>query len=173
MNISTTVIGVMSGCAARLATCCSAAPPKLFHEARTRLGRHRRSRLDDVHHEEPERDGDRHVDKEQQERAHREGPELAEPLELRDAHGERGEYERDHDEEQHAQEDLAERIEHERREAARCVEHRRKGGAGQERRAARHGPDREAQENAVGEASVEVRHGINLACPGTRRRPQW
>jgi hypothetical protein len=45
---------------------------------------------------------------------------------LNDARSQRGKYQRDHQEEQHAQKDLAERIEHGDRDAGDDIQHRRK-----------------------------------------------
>ena len=131
MNISTIAIGVIVGLRRALRDRAPRRAAVFLEQLRPGLGLHGGARLEHVHHDEAERHGDRHVQEEQREGADRERTELPEALELRDAHGERGEHERDHDEEQHPQEDLAERIEHVGRELCALPA----GGPGTHRRA--------------------------------------
>ncbi len=87
------------------------------------------ARLQDVHHDEPEGRGDRHVHEKERERAAGERTEVGEFAQLHHAARERREHQRDHDEEQHAQENLAERIADRGGEPARAVEDGRRRAA--------------------------------------------
>jgi len=69
------------------------------------------------------------LSEEQRERAARERPEVRQFTELHDAARQRGEHQRDHDEEQHAQEDLAERVADHGRKPACALEHGRRDAA--------------------------------------------
>ena len=172
MNISTIAIGVTSGCPARFATCCAAAPPYSSQQLVPGLGRHRGAGLDHVHHDEAERHGDRHVQEEEHESPHRERPERREMVELGDAHGERREDERDDHEEQHPQEDLPDRVEHQRRELARALEEIRREVADEQRDAAGQGADRRGRSGSGWQAGRSS-SAVMSSSPGTGRRPQW
>ena len=132
----------------------------LLEELGPGLGRHRRAGLDHVHHHDAEGHGDRHVQEEEHEGAHRERPERREVVELGDAHRERGEDERDDHEEQHAQEDLPDRVEHEGRELARGLEETRRGLADQQGGAAGQGADEEADQDAIGKPGARFRRHV-------------
>ena len=132
----------------------------LLEELGPGLGRQRSAGLDHVHHDEAERHGDRHVQEEQHEGAHRERTERREVLELGDAHGERREDERDDHEEQHPQEDLPDRVEHERRELAGACEEVRREVADEQRDAARQRADHEADQDPVGKPGARVRRHV-------------
>ncbi len=80
-------------------------------DARLRLGVDEVAGTDDVHHEQAEHDRDAHVEEEEEEGAPGQRPELVGAAELEHAAGQRGEDERDDDEEQQPQEHLAERVE--------------------------------------------------------------
>jgi hypothetical protein len=80
------------------------------------------TRVQHVHHQQPERDPDEHVRREQRERLACERAEVGEFTELHDAARQRGENQGDHHEEQHAQEDLPERIEQVRGDPLRAFQ---------------------------------------------------
>ena len=121
MNMSTTAAGEMAGRAALVRRACCAWP---LYSCTSRVEVSSSSRspgCSDVHHHQAERRGDHHVREEQRERAAGERPEVRELAELHHAVRERREHERDHDEEQHAQEDLPERVEQRRGEPLRAL----------------------------------------------------
>ena len=69
-----------------------------------------------VHHQQPQADGDGHVEEKERERPTRERTQPVETAELSDTGGERGEHQRDHHEEQQTEEDLSQRVEDIRRD---------------------------------------------------------
>ena len=142
-----------------------------LEEACAGLGIHGGARLEDIHHDEAERHRDRHVQEKQGKGADRERAELPQALELRDAHGERGEHERDDDEEQHAQEDLPERVQHVGRECPGRLQEARERTAEREGRAAGGRPDQQAPEDPVRKPVVDVRR--HVPTPRHRPAPQW
>ena len=124
------------------------------------LGCHRSAGLDHVHHDDAERHRDRHVQEEEHESAHRKRPERREMIELGDAHGQRREHQRDHHEEQHAQEDLPDRVEDQGREIAGSGEEARRKVADQQRGAAGQGADDEADQDAIGKPGTRFRRHV-------------
>ena len=106
MNMSTMAMGVMSGRAALFSTCCAAWPLYSLRSRAVVSSSRRAPGSSTFIITQAKRRGDRHVHEEQGEGATGERAELPELAELDDAVGERGEHQRDHDEEQHAQEDL-------------------------------------------------------------------
>ena len=117
------------------------------------------ARLEEVHHDEPEGDADRHVEEKNEERAAGERPELVEAAELDDAGGERGEDEGNDDEEEQPQKNLAERIEVVRRGAPHEGERGRGKAADDERGDTGGDTDAESDEDAIGEGTVGFGHG--------------
>ena len=69
-----------------------------------------------VHHQQPQADGDGHVEEKERERPTRERTQPVETAELSDTGGERGEHQRDHHEEEQPEEDLSHRVEDVRRD---------------------------------------------------------
>ena len=74
MNMSTIVAGVIAGRSALVSTCCCAWPLYCCDQPRGGLLVEAAARLQHVHHQQPERRRDRHVEEEQRERAAGERP---------------------------------------------------------------------------------------------------
>jgi hypothetical protein len=94
--------------------------------------------------------------------------EPVEAAELHNAGGERGEDQRDHHEEQHAQENLAEGIEDVRRDLAHEGEELGRYFADKERGDAGDDADNQADENAIRQGAIGLSHG-RRTCAGWRR----
>jgi len=133
---------------------------ELRHQAGLGLGRKVAAGREHVHHDQAEGDADGHVEKEEAERAPGERAEFVEAAELDDAGGERGEDQRDDDEEQQAQENLSEGIEigpgdpaHKREEIREEAAEGEGGDAGDD-------ADDEADQDAGRKGAVGFRHGL-------------
>ena len=132
---------------------------ELLHEHGLRAGIEMIARAEHVHHQQPQADGDGHVQEEESEGAAGERTEPVEAAELGDAGGERGEDQRDHHEEQQAEEDLAQRVEDVRRDLPHELE--RRGRIPSEPEGGQAGDDAEQQpiQDTVGEGTIGFGHG--------------
>jgi len=112
-----------------------------------------------VHHQQPQADGDGHVEEEEREGPAGERAEPVESAELGDAGGERGEDQRDDDEEKQAEEDLAERVEDVRRDLPHELKRRRRILSEPESGQAGDDAEEQAVEDTVGEGTIGFGHG--------------
>ena len=167
MNMSTTPDGVIAGRASLVATCLPACE---LYSCTRRCGGlrvHAPAWIQDVHHQQAERRRNRHVGEEQREGPARERPEVGQLAELHDATGQRCEDQRDDHEEQHPQEDLAERVEDVGRHPARTVLQSRDVRREQQHDYAGDGAVHQPLQDAVGKLGVGCgRHRI----PSRRRK---